>query len=153
MDAHDETHIAQVQGIIISGSPIEWVDINPQDILEKFTWLRETDKPVLGVCFGHQIIGQIFGGIFSHGVLIDCEEHIDLEHDELFEGIDSTFFQEHHVEAVSVPEDFVCIGRSCSCANEAMRHKEKPIWSVQFHPEISGAHGKKLLQNFCARCK
>ena len=61
--------------------------------------------------------------------------------------------QEDHCEFVSVPKGFKLIASSDACFNEAMTHKEKNIFGVQFHPEVSGLQGSLLIENFYKICQ
>ena len=118
--------------------------------------------PVLGVCLGHQGIGEAFGATvvraprLKHGK--SCE--VVHEEDELFDGIPSPFTaMRYHSLVVSpegLPPDLVVTGRSADRPRQgagaeimAMKHRRHPIYGVQFHPESIGTeHGKRLLENF-----
>ncbi|MFN6084633.1 MAG: glutamine amidotransferase-related protein [Fluviicola sp.] len=52
-----------------------------------------------------------------------------------------------------MPKDFLLVGVSDSCINEAMMHESKPLFGVQFHPEVSGNMGAILFQNFVQLCE
>jgi GMP synthase (glutamine-hydrolysing) len=62
-------------------------------------------------------------------------------------------FMEDHCECISIPKDFLLVGVSDSCINEAMMHESKPLFGVQFHPEVSGNMGAILFQNFVQLCE
>jgi len=115
--------------------------------------------PVLGVCLGHQAIGEAFGGCvvradrLMHGKT--CK--VIHEQDELFDGIPSplTGMRYHSlvVEPTSLPRDLVITAWSADRPRDAeimaMKHRRYPIYGVQFHPESIGTeHGKRLLENF-----
>ena len=59
---------------------------------------------------------------------------------------------EDHCETVSIPSDFNLIAVSDACVNEGMQHKEKLIFGVQFHPEVSGNMGTLIIENFVNIC-
>jgi anthranilate synthase/aminodeoxychorismate synthase-like glutamine amidotransferase len=115
--------------------------------------------PTLGVCLGHQAIGEAFGG---HVVRADRLMHgktcaVMHEGDELFAGIPSpvTGMRYHSlmVESRSLPADLVITAWSADRPRDAeimaMKHRRHALYGVQFHPESIGTeHGKRLLENF-----
>ena len=115
--------------------------------------------PVLGVCLGHQAIGEAFGG---HVVRADRLMHgktCPVEHlqDELFDDIPSPFTaMRYHsliVEWAGLPHDLIVTAwsgdRGLGGEIMAMKHRQFPLYGVQFHPESIGTeHGKRLLENF-----
>jgi GMP synthase (glutamine-hydrolysing) len=155
MEAMAGVNFAVYTGVIISGSPILVTDPGFETQLARFEFLRTFEKPILGVCFGHQVISLLYGATGQLGEYIKGDELIEIiASDVLFAGIDTkSYFGENHREYVSVPEEFVLLATSASCQNEAVRHKTKPIFGVQFHPEVSGAAGETLLKNFVALCE
>jgi len=115
--------------------------------------------PVLGVCLGHQAIGEAFGGRVVRADRLMHGKTCPVLHeaDELFEGIPSpvTGMRYHSlvVEPASLPQDLVITAWSADRPKDAeimaMKHRKYPIYGVQFHPESIGTeHGKRLLENF-----
>lgn len=112
--------------------------------------------PVLGVCLGHQAIGEAFGGVVAHAGEIKHGKTSMIEHDGagVFAGLPNPFEAvRYHSLAVlpeAVPPGFVVTARSAeSGVIMGMRHRELPIEGVQFHPEsILTLPGKDLLRNF-----
>jgi anthranilate synthase/aminodeoxychorismate synthase-like glutamine amidotransferase len=115
--------------------------------------------PILGVCLGHQAIGEAFGGkvVRADRLMHGKTCPVIHEEDELFEGIPSpvTGMRYHSlvVEPRSLPRDLVITAWSADRARDAeimaMKHRAYPIYGVQFHPESIGTeHGKRLLENF-----
>lgn len=149
--SHKE-ELPHASAVIISGSPLEWSKINVQEMLGYFSWLKNSSVPVFGICFGHQIISQTFGGTFHRHATIERMETIKIvpetNDDILLKGLCAYDFLQSHSYTVSVPDEFIKLAYSDSCPNEAMRHIKKPIMSVQFHPEISGEQGVIVLKNF-----
>ncbi len=143
-----------ISGVIISGAPILITEVDPTKFIEKITWVKNTELPVLGICFGHQLIGLLFGAFASR-----MREDRDWQIIEAFE--DCPLFNrlpkevemmEDHCETISIPKDFKLIASSDPCINEVMQHEEKNIFGVQFHPEVSGNHGNILIENFVNLC-
>ena len=115
--------------------------------------------PVLGVCLGHQAIGEAFGGRVVRAERLMHGKTCPVIHDgdELFQGIPSpvTGMRYHSlvVDPASLPQDLVATAWSGDhpLRHEimAMKHRAYPVYGVQFHPESIGTeHGKRLLQNF-----
>ena len=151
----DYSYAKHCDGIIISGAPILITEKDPEPYLALFSWLKTMDKPVLGICFGHQIIGLTYGALASRlredrdwqtvEVIADCP---------LFDKLPSEIeLMEDHCEAVSIPANFTHIAVSDACVNEAMMHQSKPLFGVQFHPEVSGNHGRVIIENFVHICQ
>lgn len=143
-------NLAQFDGVVLSGAPILLTDIDPTPYLQHLSWIKTYDKPLLGICFGHQIIGLLHGARVSKMREDRGFQEIELIMDDsLFERLPDVFeMQEDHCEHISVPHGFDLLACSDACINEAMKHKEKPMYGVQFHPEVSGNFGHVLLENF-----
>lgn len=141
-------------GIIISGSPILLTKVDLQKYLKLFRFIKSVNIPILGICFGHQIIGLEYGSEIHIGKLINKKEYIEIVKDnKLFSGVENnSLFQEDRSEYITLPGGFYLLAKSESCNNEAMKHKERKIYGVQFHPEVSGNNGKMLLENFLNLC-
>jgi GMP synthase (glutamine-hydrolysing) len=60
---------------------------------------------------------------------------------------------EDHCEAISIPANFIHVAVSDACVNEAMMHQTKSLFGVQFHPEVSGNHGRVIIENFVHICQ
>jgi len=112
--------------------------------------------PLLGVCLGHQSIGQYFGGKVVRGGLMHGKTS-PVTHDGsgLFAGLPSPFTatRYHSLVVEDVPESLVINATSDDAHAMGFRHISLPIHGVQFHPEsIATEHGHALLANFLAMC-
>jgi len=112
----------------------------------------DAGKPLLGVCLGHQAIGQHFGGKVVRGGLMHGKTS-PVTHDGtgLFEGLPSPFTatRYHSLIVEDIPADLIVNATSEDGSVMAFRHKSLPIHSVQFHPEsIATEHGHAMLANF-----
>ena len=116
-------------------------------------------KPVLGVCLGHQAIGEAFGGQFAQARTIMHGKTSPIHHDQsgVFEGLPTPFEATRYhslvVDADSCPPSLEVSARSPDGEIMGLRHRELPVEGVQFHPEsILTPEGKRLLANFLSRC-
>ncbi len=111
--------------------------------------------PILGVCLGHQCIGQVFGGeVVRAKSLMHGKTSLIHHHDRgLFAGLENPFVATRYhsliIDPQTMPSVLDVTARADDGAVMSVRHKEYPIYGVQFHPEsILTVEGKKLLQNF-----
>ncbi|WP_067732023.1 anthranilate synthase component II [Novosphingobium naphthalenivorans] len=116
----------------------------------------DAGKPLLGVCLGHQSIGQYFGGHVVRGGLMHGKTS-PVTHDNtgVFEGIPSPFIatRYHSLIVEDIPETLVVNARSDDGHVMGFRHVSLPIHGVQFHPEsIATEHGHAMLANFLRMC-
>ena len=141
--------------MVLSGAPILLTEEVTDSYLKTSEWIQRIKIPLLGICFGHQLIGLQFGGFVKK-----MKEDRDFQDVEVFE--ESALFErlppiiqmrEDHCEFASVPKGFKLLASSDTCFNEAMQHNELPIYGVQFHPEVSGMQGTLLLENFTRICQ
>jgi GMP synthase (glutamine-hydrolysing) len=147
----EKINLENTKALILSGAPILITETDISTYIKKFEFLKETDVPVLGICFGHQLLGIIHGSEIFKGEPIRTKTEIFIDQqDELFLGFDKiVVMTEDHTEGITLPENFIRLASSDKYDLEAMKHKTKPVYGVQFHPEVSGENGMKLLTNFC----
>ncbi|HLM59671.1 MAG TPA: aminodeoxychorismate/anthranilate synthase component II [Pyrinomonadaceae bacterium] len=114
-----------------------------------------TKVPILGVCLGHQAIGQAFGGRVIRAPVPVHGKPVEIHHDgrTIFKNLENSFqagrYHSLIVERDSLPDCLEISAASPDGLIMAMRHKTYPVEGVQFHPEsILTTAGKKLLQNF-----
>jgi anthranilate synthase/aminodeoxychorismate synthase-like glutamine amidotransferase len=113
--------------------------------------------PILGVCLGHQAIGEAYGGNVVRARRVMHGKTSRIEHDAagLFAGLPTPLeVMRYHsliVERESLPAELRILATSGDDPSEvqALRHERHPVWGVQFHPEsVLTQHGKMLLRNF-----
>ena len=111
--------------------------------------------PLLGVCLGHQAIGQAFGGEVVRAALPMHGKVSDILHDgsDVFAGLPSPFRATRYHSLVvrrdTLPAALIETARTADGLIMGLRHADLPIWGVQFHPEsIASEHGHALLRTF-----
>jgi len=118
-------------------------------------YLPKIEIPILGICGGHQALAIAHGGVVAKvGRLIEGYRTVELEDkDTLLAGLPAKIrvMQSHCEKVKSLPQKFIRIAKSKDTDNEAMKHEEKPVYGVQFHPERwneDNQAGKRILENF-----
>ena len=112
-------------------------------------------KPILGICLGHQCIGEAFGATVSYAKKVFHGKQSVIEHDgtSIFTGIDSPIkVARYHSLAIleeTIPQCLQVIAKTDDGEIMAIKHKEYQVIGLQFHPEsIYTEHGKRLIENF-----
>lgn len=113
--------------------------------------------PILGVCLGHQCIGQVYGGVVLRAPHLMHGKTSMIYHreDALFTGVPSPFEATRYhsliVEEASLPSALGVTAFTADGDIMALRHKQHPVYGVQFHPEsILTTYGERILRNFLA---
>jgi GMP synthase (glutamine-hydrolysing) len=139
-----------IKGVILSGSPCSVRDAGAPTVdLKPFE-----NIPVLGVCYGAQLIAQQHGGnvLPSHSREYGRARLTSVDHhSELLKEIslDTQVWMSHADTITNIPSDFEVIASTPSVAIAAYKVKNKKIWGIQFHPEVTHTlEGKNLLRNF-----
>ena len=153
--------------IILSGQSHPWTKYSPESLAGVFEVIRKARQPILGVCGGHQQIALVYGAA------VDLMER--LEPGEGYEGArrergylpvetsgrgifkdlpkQITVWHSHCDEVKELPRGFRCTASNEACSIQAMEHEQRPLFGVQFHPELfddDHPHGRSVLENFLA---
>lgn len=152
-----EIYAEGVDGLVLSGGA-------PRMGLQKELgncreYLEKADFPILGICAGHQFIAQFFGGEAKPSKIPEfgkIELTLVKEDKALFKGVPkkSIVWESHNDEVTALPKDFEVLGKSENCEIQAMHHKEKPFYGLQFHPEVEHTeYGELIFKNFIEICE
>jgi len=119
----------------------------------------EPRPPVLGVCLGHQVLGQAYGATVGRAAQLMHGKTSDISHDgvgifaDLANPFVATRYHSLEVQKDSLPEVLEPVAWSDDGTLQGMRHRELPYWGVQFHPEsILTEAGPRLVDNFLSLC-
>lgn len=122
-------------------------------------FLEKANFPILGICAGHQFMARFFGGKVAPSKVPEFGKiELSLVKDnEIFEGLPerSIVWESHNDEVTFLPDKiFERIAESENCKIQAMKHKEKPYYGLQFHPEVEHTeYGEQIFKNFVKLCK
>ena len=149
----DEIKKHKPKGIILSGGP---ASVYHSDAPKPDERIFDLNIPILGICYGLQLLTQHFGG-----EVVKAERHEYgraeleiLDHEDLFYGLPNEIhvWMSHGDRVTKLPEGFEPIARTYNAPFAAIRNREKKIWGVQFHPEVSHTYlGKEILKSFAVR--
>lgn len=109
--------------------------------------------PILGVCLGHQLIGEIFGSktIQAKKIMHGKTSKITHTNKGIFKGVKNPFeaARYHSLALDKLPKDFILTAKTSDGEIMGMQHQNHPIYSIQFHPEsFMTTEGDKLMRNF-----
>jgi GMP synthase (glutamine-hydrolysing) len=147
------------KGLIISGGP---KSVYAQDAIHCPREMFDRRIPVLGICYGHQLMAHALGGVIRPGVHREFGEARlkVLGQDTILRGVESNavVWMSHGDEVVSPPPDFEVLGETEHCHIAAMVNSQRTMFGLQFHPEVTHTRqGGRILSNFlfdvcrCAR--
>ena len=145
-----EALTSNAQGFLISPGPCTPTEAGVS--LDLVAACAEAQRPLLGVCLGHQAIGQHFGGKVVRGGLMHGKTS-PIEHDGtgVFAGLPSPFTatRYHSLIVTDIPDVLAVNATASDGSVMGFRHRDLPIHGVQFHPEsIATEHGHAMLANF-----
>ncbi len=151
--------------IILSGQSHPWDSYAPQSLSGVFAVIRIAPQPILGVCGGHQQIA------LAHGARVGLMQRlapgegyagakrergylpVKINGEGLFNRLppEISVWHSHCDEVEELPRGFRCTAWNQACSIQAMQHSERPVFGVQFHPELfddQHPHGERVMRNF-----
>ena len=139
-------------GVVLSGGALS-LEGKDDPLGNVGDWIDTADVPVLAICLGHEYLGRHFGGKLQRSspefgsvdLTVDRPEH------PLFAGLPPQFrvWASHNDEVIEAPPGWSVLAHSPACKVEAMAHPTRPIWGVQFHPEVEHTEGgRQIFRHF-----
>jgi GMP synthase-like glutamine amidotransferase len=170
-----------LDAIFITGSGCRWPEVDPRKLDGLYDVMLRTEIPTHGACAGHQLLGFFFNAEDFHKVERLEDEYVRklgpgeavsvsdkhpgqfaeqgifemeiLAQDPIFEGFDGSLLvsESHFCEVKTLPPDFIHLARNENTEIQAMKHRDRPIYGTQFHPEAwteKFTDGKRFMENF-----
>ena len=154
-----DNNIAKIKGVILTGSSLrisKKIDLNM--ILNNFNALNIFKVPILGVCFGYQLIGKLnYSKIGFYPRLENKYKSVFLANDPLFLNLNNSiyppvFYFHHYDYLKTCPVNYKIIAKTSDKYIAAIKHQTREIYGIQFHPENSH-NNFQLYKNFISICK
>ncbi len=146
----------KIDGLLLSGGAPR---IGLSDTLGNIDeYLEFASFPILGICAGHQYMARFFGGDAKPAATPEFGK-VELEilkEDDFFKKVPkkSVVWESHNDEVTKIPDCFKLLASSQNCRVQAIKHKNKPFYGLQFHPEVENTeHGETMFKNFVEICK
>lgn len=138
------------RGVILSGGPMSVYEADAPTLP---AWVLDCEQPVLGICYGMQLLTQRLGGTVASAQRREYGQAAIrvTQPGGLFAGLDAeqVVWMSHGDRIERPPQGFVPVASTDNAPYAAIAHTERPIVGVQFHPEVQHtAHGKAMLRNF-----
>lgn len=151
--------------LILSGQSHPWDNYSPESLAGVFDVIRNARQPILGVCGGHQQIAIAYGAPVDvmkrlgpgKGYENCLRERgyfdIETEGEGIFAGLPNRLnvWHSHFDEVKELPEGFRATASNDTCPIQAMQHASRPVYGVQFHPELfddEHPDGRSVVENF-----
>ncbi len=160
---NDERTVEEIRALSPSRVVVSPGPCTPREAGVSVELFRSLDAsiPMLGVCLGHQALGEAFGGKTVRAERVMHGKTAPTRHNQegIFRDIPSPFMVARYhslvTDAAALPDSLIPVAWSGEKDGaeeiQAIRHRDRPVWGVQFHPEsLFSEHGKTLLGNFLA---
>ncbi len=148
----EEVKKKKASGLIISGGPRS---VYAKDALGIDTGILKLGIPVLGICYGHQLLAHLLGGKVVRSRKEYGKETLTVKKSQLLRnlGKKEQVWMSHGDSVEGLPEGFDVVGSTGECRIAAYENAGKKIYGVQFHPEVRHTvNGMKILENFAKMC-
>jgi GMP synthase (glutamine-hydrolysing) len=144
-------------GVVLSGGPSSiYAPDAPKPSAEVLEWLRQGTPPVLGICYGANVLNLAFGGEAeraTHKEFGPADVHIERVDPLLAIGGRSTrVWMSHGDRMTRLGQDLETLATTENSPHAAFRHRDRPVYGLQFHPEVThSVDGRDILRNFALR--
>ncbi len=144
-------------GLTMGGGP-QRIGFETEKLGNLSNVIKESKIPMFGLCVTHQLIAVVFGGKANQAKNPEygpVKIYVDTE-DDILKNFKKSFWAwaTHNDEVVELPKDFEILAHSDKCKIQVMKHKNRPIYGVQFHPEVVQTEdGSLIFKNFIDICK
>ncbi|HEV2448883.1 MAG TPA: GMP synthase subunit A [Thermoplasmata archaeon] len=148
--------LGRPDGIVLSGGALSLE--GTAELGQVGRWIDEAPVPVLAICVGHQFLARHYGGQVAKAATPEfgrVEVQREGPEHPLFAGLPPRFtaWESHNDEVRTLPPGWHRLARSEACAVQAMVHPSRPVFGLQFHPEVEHTEGgRRLFSNFLALC-
>jgi len=144
-----------IRGLVLTGGPGN--PYGPLVLSADYIALNLLNVPTVGFCLGHEIIAAYFGGhIDELGFLQDEFDAITLDDrtDSMLCGLPEQIElrKQHKYCVTKLGEQMRCLAHSDTCEFEIIRHRDRPIWGFQSHPEATPGQGEIIITKYLALC-
>ena len=151
----DTDRLEAAKGIILSGGP---ASVFAEDVPAFNPEILNLSQPTLGLCYGHQLMAKHFGGSVANTGQGEFGKASlrQLNPSPLWKDVadNSQVWMSHQDSVTELPQGFQVIGETIAGSLAALQHKERPLFSLQFHPEVTDTlAGTQILSNFVELCK
>ena len=151
----DTDSLEAAKGFILSGGP---ASVFAEDVPAFNSEILNLPQPILGLCYGHQLMAQHFGGRVANTGQGEFGKASlrQLNPSPLWKDVvdRSQVWMSHQDSVTELPQGFQVIGETTSGSLAALQHQERPLFSLQFHPEVTDTlAGTQMLSNFVELCK
>ena len=137
----NDTRVSELDGLdglVLSGGAPR-VGVDPGKMGRNGEYLDAFDAPILGICAGHQFMAKYLGGDAAPAKVPEFGKSV---------------WESHNDEVTQLPKDFVALASSENCDIQAMRHRDRPLFGLQFHPEVEHTQfGADIFRNFLRLCE
>ncbi|MDE1849758.1 MAG: glutamine-hydrolyzing GMP synthase [Candidatus Micrarchaeota archaeon] len=139
-----------IKGIILSGGPASIYEKNSPRFNKT---ILKLDIPILGICYGHQLIAHYAGGIVIPAKTKEYGSSVARirKHEDIFSGLkdNEQVWMSHGDTVLKIPKDYTIIADTTDCPIAAYKSRSKHIYGLQWHPEVTHTkNGSKILKNF-----
>jgi len=147
----------KADGLVLSGgAPRVGLDQEKMGMCGEY--IDKAGVPILGICAGHQFMATHLGGKAGPSKVPEFGKMMVTvdDEDEFFRGLPTEFvaWESHNDEVTELPSNFVALAHSDSCQIQAMKHTSKPLFGLQFHPEVEHTdNGYEMFQAFIDICQ